>query len=795
MPVALPAGWLEVSTGHTLTLACAVELRAQVGNGLPPGLPALASDAVIGYGAFADWSLYVRPAAGAVSLGCSGAQMGIMQGYDAVELILADFSTAPFDPANHHVLATGATSSCTNPNWLGPVTATLTVANLRLGVTIETTGGLSYLRYAWFSDASTTETLTIGAFTLYTRTYSDPPALYGPQGLGPYLKFYRDRYGGAPGSSSVHDHVRFSSFTANGSALSTPGTLTFKAITGSKPAFFLAGEVGLPFQWRGDVDADDSSGLAVAADATYSSAVSCPATVDRTVEQYFAENIGGSHSYAQQYAGTAVLADPWLSAQTVVSYSTERAFTLEGNKPKTPAAATPGTFDVGTVTITNGITVLLSSNAWTVDAGSATVGGTSTVPVFTVTSGPATVRRSLLSHWRNWNTGGDPLEVSGENYTATKRNAYSTGAATPDVWGWGAYAYLDADITPGAAATLTFEVTWAVVRQSGAIVTVVRNYSATWSSGARATKRLDLLFPTEAGHPFYGERVDMIRISGLPVGTVTVHSLTLTPVEQAYLKAGGVRKVLADGTVTTGGITLAQDGQMAVCHWGQDPTVLPSLDRDGDAFIDHQRDHQNGRMAYGSSATAIPSDESMGGAIGMVGSASQTIQNVMDELNRLEGVTATYSATALDSDLTDSFGNSIGITGTYPTGTAAPVNRSSLWLKPVLPHARLTAGAAYTMLARLVVDDVSVPTGRGAANVRVFQRQHLGSVLEAQCVDSAGNRAAAGATVTARVTGNLAPSASDASLNTGMTDASGFVTIPVRNGLYSGAEPLMHLTG
>jgi hypothetical protein len=793
---------LDCSTTATHTLSVSLRLRAQTAPfNLTPGAAAPASDAVIGFNFHgAPWTFYTRPSAGATFSGPITPPAGVvMLGWSSVDLVLLDQSS-PYDPANHHVLTSGATGSLSSPNWLGTATGTLTVTNLRLGVTIETSGGVSVLRYAWFSDAATTESLVLSlgatSITATTLTYADPPALYGPQGLGPYLSFYRDVYPSETGSSAV-DHVEFSAFTVNGSTVNPPSDpQLYKASGRAHSVFYVANQIGLPFKWRGDLAAIDSDGTAEAADATYGgTTAACPFTVDRNVPQYFVEDfapVGGSQPYVQQRATAAVLADPWLSAQTIRPYASEQAFTLEGNAPKDPSAAAFTTWNVGTVDITSPLSVLRSANAWSTDAGTVAIGGTATVPIFTVTVGPATVKRALSSQWRNWNTGADPLNVPGENYTATKRNAYSTGAATPDVWGWGLYSFLDVDLTPGAAGSLTFEATWAVVRENGAIVTVVRSYTATWGAG-RSTQRLDLLFPTEAGHPFHAERVDQVRIIGLPVGTTTLHSLSLVTAEDAYLKVGGVRSTLADGTVTSGGTTLSQDGQYAICHWGQDPAVTPSADRDGDGFIDHRKDAQNGRMAYASSSSAILSDESMGGAVGMVGAS--TIQNVFDELNRMEGVTATYDATALDAALTDSFGNAIGITGAYPTGTAAPVNRSSLWLTPNLPHVRLAAGTPVTLTARLVVDDVSVAAGRTAAQMRVYQRQRLGSVLEAQCITPAGARAAAGATMTARVTGNLAPSGGDAAFATGVTDASGFVTIPVRDGQLSGAEPLFHITG
>ena len=159
----------------------------------------------------------------------------------------------------------------------------------------------------------------------------------------------------------------------------------------------------------------------------------------------------------------------------------------------------------------------------------------------------------------------------------------------------------------------------------------------------------------------------------------------------------------------------------------------------------------------------------------------------------MEGVTATYSATDLDAALIDSFGNAIGINPA--TLSAVPVQRSSLWIKPNLPHDRVTAGAPYTVLARLVVDDVSVASGRTAAQMRVYQRQHLGMVIETQATTAAGFRAAAGATVNLKLSVTGAPLGSDPTVATTTTDASGFATLPTRNGSYQGQEFWLYCSG
>jgi hypothetical protein len=377
------------------------------------------------------------------------------------------------------------------------------------------------------------------------------------------------------------------------------------------------------------------------------------------------------------------------------------------------------------------------------------------------------VRRALVSRWREWNTPSDPLYQSADLYTATKRAAYSNGAATPDVWGWGLYATLSVDMTVPSDSDLAFTVEWAVIREDNSIVTIERTYSPVTFLTGRSTKQIDLLFPVEFGRPFYAERVDAIRITGLLAGNSTVHSMQLVAVEQAYLK---VSDVTASPSLSGrfGGITIAQDGQMCIAHWGRDPrSTVTDVDQDG--YLDHEKDHQNGVMGYGATVTSVQVTDNMGGAIGqLLAAGTNSLADVFTEANRMEGLTATYDDTAIAAAMTD--------------GTNSIATRQAKWLTPVLPHVRVTAGAAQTLTARLVVTDVALASGRSTAQMRFFQRQRLGAVLEMLGVDASENRAAAGATITAKRFTGAGPTGSDATWATGTTDASGFATVTARNG-------------
>ncbi len=771
MAVALPDGWLDTSQTRTHTLTMNAALRAQVYAGTVSPQNELRIDDLY---TFPGVSLYTR-AAGA-SLSCTG--LGIMQSFATVEAILEYFPGGVFTQV---VLASGA-GNC-SPAFLTAFAVTKVVGPLRLGVTVQA----GVLKYAWFADVSTVATWTIGGTLVYTLGYADPPALYGPLALQFEHPGY-STFGGPSGGAATFSQVRLSDFTANTNALAhaavelTPSEVPFISTVNRGKAF------GPHFAYTMDLDCDETSGSAVAADATWNGARTCPVAVSRSEESFFEGGSAVPPSMASTSLAIAQLADPWLSAETVRPYAADLPFRFEGNDPKDPTKTTPTDWSVGSLTISASLSVLQSATAWSVLTGAVTIGGSSTVPTFTVTTAPARVERQLLSDWRSWN--GGALNVPGEEYTATKRDAY-TNSATNDRWGWGLYAYLDIDLTvPTLGAgpqDLAVAATYALITAGGAIHTIERTYSpVTFPDGARSTQRIDLLFPVEfEGRPFYGERVDAVQIVGLQVGTAyTLHSLSLVTVEQAYLTLFGRASTNADGSVSQTGAVLSQDGASPMLNWSQDVLVTPTGDLDLDGFTDYRGDHENGLVVE----DTVTFDR-IGRAPGMF---APTLAATFTELNRMEGLTASYSAAAIDTAFTDTFGNVLGLDA---SGAAAPVTRASTWFLPTLPHVRLTAGTPYDVRAQLVVSAVSVPGGVVAGNLRIFARNHLGMVLEAQATDDNFQRLGSGVTVNARAYTGGAPTPGDTLLATAVTDASGFVTLPVRTGTIGGLQGSLYLTG
>lgn len=747
---ALPVGWTEVALAPvTHSLDCAVALRAQVPAG-PVNFAGMAS-------AIDDAYLQTR-IAGAY-LGCGGLGAGI-NSYATVETILAGYWNGGV--YTETVLNSGV-GSCT-PGLLPSVLLVRTIANLRLGVKV-TSGGV--LTYEWFTDASTVYTVSMGGFTVFTRTYSDPPQ---PYGLDNRVSF--GLFATAP-TTSVNSQAVFDTFRFQGVSLGL-GSFAYTHPISSPVRFF-----GPPWEWKVDLAAIDETGAGIAVDATYDGPRVTPTVVTHT------ENMptgGFPVTITAKAVTAAVLADPWLSAQTIVPYVADRTFQFEGMSPRVPGNTSPTDWSVGSITIASPLSVLLGTNAWSTTLGSVTIGGTSTVPTFTVTAGPATVRRIFREHWRNWNASADPLYQPTDNYTATKRSAYGTGATTPDVWAWGLYAYLDVDMTVptlgGGPQDLAFAVTFAVIREGGGIDTIERTYSpVTFPDGIRSTQRIDLLFPTEfEGRPFYGERADSIRIIGLQVGTAyTLHSLSLVAAEQAYVTLAGRSHTLRDFTSRVTGVVLSQDGSCAMVNWGRDTALSPLGDSDLDGHNDRGGDHQNGLVLVDTLAYEVH-----GWAPGML---AGTLADTFTELHRMEGVTAVYSASAMDTAFTDSYGALLGVT------------RGCTWFKPTVPHARITAGTPYDVRGQVVVTGVTIPSGLAAAQMVIFQRVRLGMTLEALATDDAFNRIGSGFTVTARAYTGGAPTPGDTLLATAVTDASGMVTLPIRVGTLAGLNFSAYLSG
>jgi hypothetical protein len=676
---------------------------------------------------------------------------------DSAATVDVVLTSPPGDATTDTVLATGAGVAVGTPGFLAPITCSYSIGPLRLGV-----------RYEWWSDAATVTTYIIGGITVVT--FGAAPANLGCH----------------PGSLSYGLLSLDSALTTSAFSMFRVSNLRYNAVAVSGGPFefgYLSGagafrHLGATRRWSVNLGTIDADGTSIAANATHNGGTRSMGATAYTEEIQGA----GVIDNAAKFAGAAVLTDPWLSAQAVTPYTPDRTFFLEGNNPVDPNASKTS-WSVGTITIASPVSVLQSATAWTVMNGTVTVGGTSTVPTFLVTVGPARVERLFYSDWRDWNNPVSGLYQPTDLYTATKRTAYAT-SATNDVWGWGLYAYLDVDMTcpaVGGPHVLAFEVDWAVVSDLGATIdTITTTYSpVTFTDGARSTQRIDLLFPVEYRDiPYYGERVDAVRIVGLQVagGAYTLHSISLVADQQAYAKIGGQLFYATDGVPIYGGVVLAQDASMPSSLWGLDYPLTG--DRNGDGYPDHRGDDQNGRFLVNEVGYSF-----LGHAQAM---EKNTLLTAFAELSLMEGVTATYSATAIDAAFTDTFGAVLDAPSAF---------RPATWFVPTLPHARITKNVAYTVLAQLVVTDIALPNGLSStSDLIVYERARLGMAIEALALSTSDTRAAPGGTVNARASFSGSPAPGDLLLATAVTDASGFVTLPIRTGLIGGVEFWAYLT-
>lgn len=432
---------------------------------------------------------------------------------------------------------------------------------------------------------------------------------------------------------------------------------------------------------------------------------------------------------------TAALSGDW-SADGVDLPSAERTVPLRQLKPKAPSNSpqfwTPATYEV-----TSPLSVLQSSDVFT-GTGSVIVSGPGGL-VWDV-SGAASVERILNATYD-----------ASDGYLTTKHTAGE------DVWGWGLYAYLDVDIIAPAAGDLTLVIRW--VAAGASPITADKTYTVPIPGAGTHQVRVDLLFPQEGG-PWYAERVDRLTFSDLQSGSYTLNSLELVAVENAYVK------VHASGGAT--GLDISQDGAFAVGWWGDNPLL-------GGVGPEREKDDESGFFDTGGTP-----DTSAGGCVRMDG----TLEDVVDEWNRMEGVTVTYDGSAIDADLTDG----TNVIGTEDELSAVPLTYRATWY-----HTQMglrSAPNATTSLPASIYLDGGADLCPAPAGTFVLPFRHvIGAVLEAQCKDSVtGLRAGAGAEVFARRSASGAPTSSDPLLASGETDASGFASIAIRTGTVGGAE-------
>lgn len=642
-------------------------------------------------------------------------------------------------------------------------TVTKTGGPYRIGAQTYTDGsGNLILQYSLFGDAATVESTSYpGGIMVSSNPYATPTLTNGIT-LGWTEEGYSLGFGA--GLPTPYFTAKVTSLLGNGTAVSiasietSPGVREWQTSAVDAP-FGFTHSFGPAYNYEANLQVVDSGGAVL------------PANVDIVTDLTESVLLPGAGVLSQAmarpnndwdlatpgWAGTVSYAvgNPWLAAQDPAPTTREEHIFIREVKPKTPNTS-PAHWTPVSVSFAATRNVLRSTNSFT-GAGAVTVSGAGGT-AWNVTGGGASVTRALKAKWANWNTLADPDYHADDGYRTTKADYY--GSDGQDIWGWSAYAYLDVDLTCPGAESLTLTVT-GVTKGQATPITFTATYTLACPNG-RATTRVDLLFPNEGG-PFYFERVDTVAFSGFGNGSYTLHSLTLKALQQGYLKV-----CHANGWV---GIGYAQDGAGPALLFGTDPIIDPSL----------PATHWSGNAAAGASgyvkdrykcdedglfSNSGSIDYSGGGSFRMDGD----LATAADELNRLEGMTVTY--TAPTADLTDAFGSVFNLD---PQGH---------WLHPNLPHQRLTpGGGALALPASVTADACQIPPGCAAATFVIPGRGLIGGVLEALALDGSGKRAASGQSVRARKsTDRLSLSSSDTLAATGNTDASGYVAVPVRTG-------------
>lgn len=490
-----------------------------------------------------------------------------------------------------------------------------------------------------------------------------------------------------------------------------------------------------PIHYTVDLDVRDAAGVAPAGLVAIRDLFLANPTVQAVTEWRWAL-IAGSIPV------TAALFGDW-SEGGVDPPSEDLLVPLRQLKPKTPGSApefwTPTTYE-----IESPLSVLLSTNSFS-GTGAVALSGTGN-QVWTVSGAGATVTRILAATY-------DPAD----GYLTTKH------VAGEDVWGWGLYAWLDVDLTAPGAGSLTMTIDW--IAAGASPVMAQKTYTIPVAAASRVVHRVDLLFPLEGG-PWYAERVDRIKFEGFITGVYELHDLELVTVEDAYVK------VHARGTYS--GLVISQDGAYAIGHWGDNPLIVFGPAR--------EKDDESGLFDFG-----IGADTAAGGAVRMDGTLVETAL----EWDRMEGMDVNCDPTPIDADLTDG----TNVIGTVDELTATPLDYTARWYHTLMSE-RAAANVTKTLPASLYLDGGADLCAAPAGTFVLPFRHTLGMVLEAQCEEAVGGaRAGTLAPVYARRSLTGAPTPSDTLMAQGVTDASGFASIAIRNGTVEGQEINVALLG
>ena len=366
---------------------------------------------------------------------------------------------------------------------------------------------------------------------------------------------------------------------------------------------------------------------------------------------------------------------------------------------------------------------------------------------FTVHATGGAVSRTLRSGWKDRvGLGPDgktspPFDITAYQHTKHFWSGVPNVPSNEDIYAWDIFTQMELDITATSAATLT-------VRLDGNYLDIydphttgsdrTDNYTADLYGftyhytvdvqAGQHTYYVDLCFPTDAAGPVYPSRVDQITLSGFNVGTYTLNEWELEARGNAYLKIDfGPPVQRGDYSA----IMLSIDGSFGLGN-------LPDK-----AYKPDETGQYGGGIRYVEIVTSLVLDPPFL-------DVQYDPAAMAGYLDAIEGINASYSQSAEDAFLKDTYGNTLG------PGLAQ-------WIRPVVPYQGLIPTVPYappcSVQCRRVVTCNAMP-------FTIYSRWNAGhGAIEALVPDADGGRAPSGIALTAGYGSQ------------GVTDAFGYVVV------------------
>ena len=584
-----------------------------------------------------------------------------------------------------------------------PVTVTYSYKNFRLGAVYTCTTpdaegpALSYrhgyLRHDWFGDASTTIESTCAGYT-YTENPYDTET-----NLGPYA-------GGVGFSCSIwtpgEDAAIFSNVTSSSGDINMDGLHNGCLVGSGNGAVGNSnngGGYGIPTVWSGGSYFYPPVNVTYDLSITkYGKGVWTGAKLSDnwlTVARYNSSGVLETPHYADgleipfketfvvpmtpwseegqglkpgiiALESTFDIHPEWAAAQDPPLSPDDACVPVQGPTPRGGETYTPLSIALAQTIDVHRPDGNMPSQFVTSDEAKLTVSEGATETTFVVSAAGGSASRTLKTDWEPGVTKGDPAW----SYVACRRTKHTVG---DDVWCWDSHAYLDIEYTTNVAQTLTLTLDWRKITVTDTFATDSTRYDdwecmqtpgqSTYTVNlpvGTGTATVNLLFPKEGGPAFLG-RIDRITLSGFTPGpsgpaTVTIRGMKLVSKTdpESGLPLDWYLHIAPKPPVRQGVYTLA-----SIAHDGASITLqVPDTAYKG-----------NEVTVYGGSPRYV--EPCIGATSGLIFDTQFTLSGYANELNNLEGVTATYDAAASEEAISDG------------TNTLAPENAD--WLIPQYP--------------------------------------------------------------------------------------------------------------